>query len=343
MKIKPNIFDYATSELSQDAFLTWIIQWADEDYKKLDNFLNSCAKSFVRELLGKNSTYKIKTVKAGRQWNNIDVWALVNEEHFIVIEDKKGTKEHSDQLNKYCQIAEQHYKSSDVKIRLVYFKMEEQGKYSNIQDAGFSIFKREKMLDILNKYFENTAKEKQNDIISDYHKNLNNLDNKINSFKTKPLQEWCWYAWQGFYSELQKHIGGNWEYVSNASGGFLGFWWHWQYTKLDGKEFKYYLQIEQGKLIFKLYAYKESQRREIRDFYRKILYKNADKMNIGISQFGRIGTYMGVAKLNPEFRKVSDNGLLDFPATIKNLKNIMQLIDETGREITAHNKDVYKT
>ena len=44
MKKRPNLFDYATSELSQDAFLTWLIQWADEDYKDLDNSLNSCAK-----------------------------------------------------------------------------------------------------------------------------------------------------------------------------------------------------------------------------------------------------------------------------------------------------------
>ena len=337
MKKRPNLFDYATSELSQDAFLTWLIQWADEDYKDLDNSLNSCAKFFVQELLGENSTYEIKTVEAGRQWNNIDVWALVNEEHFIVIEDKKGTKEHSDQLNRYSEIAENHYKTSDIKVKLVYFKMEEQGKYSNIKDAGFSIFKRTKMLGILNKYFEKTDLKNPNDIISDYYKNLKTLDNKINSYKTKPINEWHWFSWQGFYSELQKHIGGNWEYVSNAAGGFLGFWWHWKYTKLGGKEFEYYLQIEQGRLVFKLFAYKENQRREIRDFYRRILYKNAEKLNIGITQFGRIGTYMGVAKLNSEFRKTDNKGILDFQLTVENLREIMELINETEKEITAHN------
>ena len=120
-------------------------------------------------------------------------------------------------------------------------------------------------------------------------------------------------------------------------GRFLGFWWHWKYTKLDDKEFEYYLQIEQGKLVLQLYAYKENQRWEIRDLYRRILYKNADKLNIGISKFGRIGAYMGVAKLNAEFREVDNNGLLDFPATIENLRKLMHLIDETECEITAHN------
>tara|TARA_R100000935_G_C2826561_1_gene162635 strand:+ start:205 stop:468 length:264 start_codon:yes stop_codon:yes gene_type:complete len=78
MKKRPNIFDYAASELSQDGFLTWLIQWADKAYQNIDSSLNAYAISFVQELLGKNNSYKLETVVAGRQWNNIYVWALVN-------------------------------------------------------------------------------------------------------------------------------------------------------------------------------------------------------------------------------------------------------------------------
>jgi hypothetical protein len=336
MKKKPNLFNYATSELSQDAFLTWLIQWADKDYNQIDPYLNTCASSFVQKLLGKENSYKIETVEAGRQWNNIDVWALVNNKYFLVIEDKKGTKEHSNQLNRYSEIAKEYYKKSDIEIKLVYFKMEEQGKYSDIEDAGFSIFKRQKMLSILESYINSTEKSKQNDIIIDYYKNLDNLNKKINSYLTKPLNEWYWYSWQGFYSEIQKHIGGNWEYVSNKSGGFLGFWWNWYYSKVDGKEFEYYLQLEQEKFVFKLNVYAENERREVRDFYRKNLYKKATELNIDISQFGRIGKYMGVAKLNSEFRITNENGLLNIQETIENMKRIMKLIDETEKEIKNH-------
>ena len=178
MKKKPNLFDYATSELSQDAFLTWLIQWADKDYNKNDSSLNNCAISFVQELLGKESSYIIETVEADRQWNNIDVWALVNNKYFLVIEDKKGTKEHSDQLNRYSEIAKNYYEKSDIEIKLVYFKMEEQGKYSEIKEAGFSLFQRDKMLSILENYINLTEKSKRNDIILDYYQNLDNLDKK---------------------------------------------------------------------------------------------------------------------------------------------------------------------
>ena len=262
----------------------------------------------------------------------------MNNQYFLVIEDKKGTKEHSDQLNRYSEIAKKHYEKSDIEIKLVYFKMEEQGKYSDIKNAGFLIFQRSKMLSILEHYVNSTEKSMQNDIIFDYHKNLDNLNKKINSYLTKPFNEWYWYSWQGFYSELQKHIGGNWEYVSNAAGGFLGFWWNWNYSKIDGKEFEYYLQLEQDKFVFKLYAYKENERREIRDFYRRHLYKKAKELNVGISQFGRLGAYMGVAKLNSEYRMTNENGLLNIQATVNNLKDIMKLINETEKEIKAHNK-----
>ena len=80
-------------------------------------------------------------------------------------------------------------------------------------------------------------------------------------------------------------------------------------------------------MVFKLYAYKETERREIRDLYRKHLYKKAKELNIDISQFGRIGAYMGVAKLNPEYRITDKNRLLDFQATVENLMGIMKLIN----------------
>lgn len=95
----PNIFNYATSELSQDAFLCYLIEWAKPEYQKADEHLNQLAISFVLELLEKDNSYKIEKVEVWKQWHHIDVCALINNEYFIVIEDKKGTKEHSNQRN----------------------------------------------------------------------------------------------------------------------------------------------------------------------------------------------------------------------------------------------------
>ena len=45
---------------------------------------------------------------------------------------------------------------------------------------------------------------------------------------------------------------------------------------------------------------------------------------------------MGVAKLNCEYRLTDNNGLLDFPKTLENIKTFMNLINHTQKEI-SHN------
>lgn len=337
MKNKPNLFDYATSELSQDAFLAWLIEWSDEKYKIVDEYLNQCAVNFVNILIGKENSLIIEKVQVGRQWNNIDVWALINDKYFIVIEDKKGSKEHSNQLTRYAEISKNHYDNKDIEIVLVYFKMQEQSNYNTIEKSSFKVFKRKDMINVLYDYFDKVPTLNQNNILIDYYEKLNSLDLKIKSFSNRPLNKWGWFSWQGFYSKLQNHINGTWDYVPNRAGGFLGFWWHHKYTKQNDKEFEYYIQLEEDKLVFKLISYNENNRREIRDYYRRYLYKKASEMNISISQFGRIGKHMGVARLNSEYRILNKNGTLDFEATLENLKKIMELVSQTEREITAHN------
>ena len=97
---RPNIFEIATKELSQDAFITWLLKWADDSCKNLDEDLHQCGKEFVSILIKNqypNFSEFINKVEAGRQWENIDVWAEVNDKYFIIIEDKINSSEHSDQ------------------------------------------------------------------------------------------------------------------------------------------------------------------------------------------------------------------------------------------------------
>ena len=99
----PNIFDFATSELSQDALFAWLIQWADPKYKGKDVSLFNLAQRFVRILLSDNN-YPIHSINVGRQWKNIDVWVEINDDTFLVIEDKTNTSIHDDQLERYKRL-----------------------------------------------------------------------------------------------------------------------------------------------------------------------------------------------------------------------------------------------
>jgi hypothetical protein len=333
----PNIFSFATSELSQDAFICWLISWANPTLSEIDSDLNVCAQNFVRALVGKQNL-QINSIEVGRQWKNIDIWAIVNDDFFIVIEDKKGTKEHSNQLTRYKEIAIEKHKNKEIGIVLVYFKMEEQGNLNAVKNAGYSIFTRGRMLKILNPYFRSQKGKSGNNILMDYHSNLVELDEQINSFRTLPLNKWYWYSWQGFYSELLNHFDGDWNYVANAAGGFLGFWWHWKYGDIEGRKFDLYLQLEQDKLIIKLHPYEKQFRNELKNLVRKPLFELSKKHSLDIHRSGRIGTYMGIAKYSGNYRVTFHDGTLDFDATVKLLKKFMNLLDDVENEIKAHNR-----
>ena len=333
----PNLFSFATSELSQDAFISWLISWANPTLSEVDPDLNFCAQNFVRELVGDKNLH-INSIEVGRQWKNIDVWAIINKNFFIVIEDKKGTKEHSNQLVRYKEIAHEKYKDKEIKIVLSYFKMEEQGNLNDVKNAGYSIFTRSRMLEILNQYFQSKKSKDGNNILLDYHSNLIELDNQINSFRTLTINKWHLYSWQGFYSELLNHFNGDWNYVANAAGGFLGFWWHWKYGDPDGKKFDLYLQLEQDKLIVKLHPYEKQHRNELKNLVRKPLFELSKKQGLAIHRFGRTGTYMGIAKYSGNYRITHSDGTLNFDATVELLREFMNLLDNVENEIKAHSK-----
>ena len=96
-----NLFDFATKELSQDAFLRWLF----ESYEDLQD-----DQLMIRKLLGlfAKSNYEqsnITEIKTYAQYNGvIDVvisYAVDGIQHYLVMEDKTQTYIHSDQLDKY--------------------------------------------------------------------------------------------------------------------------------------------------------------------------------------------------------------------------------------------------
>lgn len=97
---QPNIFHYATSELSQDAILSWIIEWANPQNKNNDEQLWQLGVEFVR-MLTNNNNLNISSIKIKRQWEHIDICVEINSDTVLIIEDKTFTSEHSNQLQRY--------------------------------------------------------------------------------------------------------------------------------------------------------------------------------------------------------------------------------------------------
>ena len=254
-----NLFNYATSELSQDAFICWLLSYAhensfNENGKPKDSALYECAvkllKTFVPEM--ENSSPIITELK--KQYKSIDVFVVVDDIIAIIIEDKTFTEEHSDQLSRYKATIEKEYPKLQEtdKIYGVYYKTGFQSNYDLVEKAGYRVVDREKLLEIFSTCKENIT----NNIFIDYVESLEKFQEEADKFKELKVSDWNWYQINGFYEYLKQYIGNRYDgsefnivadygYVPNQSGGMYALWiYDNQSFEYLNKEFEIYLQLE---------------------------------------------------------------------------------------------------
>lgn len=105
-----NIFDYATKELSQDAFLCWLF----ENFNCEDNDSLKNASEFVLKKFCKIIDEEIENVKTYSQWHKIDIFTIVktNKRNIaLFIEDKVFSLEHN-QLENYNEQIMKSYRNN---------------------------------------------------------------------------------------------------------------------------------------------------------------------------------------------------------------------------------------
>lgn len=314
--MKPNIFRIATKELSQDGFFTWLLQWGAPENEKHNSKLFKCAQNFIKLLLSTHNIEinEITEVDVRPQWKNIDIWAKINNEYLIIIEDKTFTREHSNQLEKYKKTATD-WCENKITLICIYLKtgVESKSSLEKIRNKGFQIIGRKELIT----FFEKNVVD--NDIYNEFVENLNSLERSINSFETLPIKEWNTDSWLGFYEFLDTQLEvDDWHYVANPRGGFLGLWWHF----LEWKDYNVYLQIEQGNLCFKIgEVYKNHS--SVRNEWFSVLSKQIKSENIveikKPPRFGK-GTFMTVGIVRREDWLGQDDSILDKEQVIRNLK-----------------------
>ena len=272
-----NIFNFATSELSQDAFICWLCNWVNFDDNSLsedEKKLKSLATEFIEKMLGEKLEDRKVNIK--RQYQKIDVLLEIqnktefitneNEKNpvvdiYVIIEDKVGTGLHSNQIERYTKlISEKNEKDngSRAKIKVVYYKIYDEDNMERLKENGVNvILGRENILELLKEYKDKI----NNSIFENYHNYLSNIETDVNSYEKKNLEDWNSNCYIGFFKELKneknllEHAIGrqkdcSWGYVNNSSGGFMGMWWfplsEEKINKLtETSDEDIYLQIEQ--------------------------------------------------------------------------------------------------
>jgi hypothetical protein len=323
----PSLFKYATSELSQDAFICWLLSWASPENKDIDAKLHNCGleliKAFFEKHPQKQSPTAIEKIQIKKQDSNIDVLCIVNDKFAIIIEDKTHTENHHDQLANYLSKIEKRSYEKD-NIFPIYFKTYDQASYTDITANKYQVFSRSDFLSILNRAYEAGV---NNAIFQDFRTHLQKIENNVQSYQSLPIgpiDQWHSQSWVGFYLKLQKILGtGLWKKVNNEAGGFMGFWW----GNKSGGNCKPYLLLEEKKLCFKIKVDDPTERRKLRSKWYKLIKSKSPEFELNLEKPDRFGSgkHMTVI-MAKEYRKSNQDGCIDMDATIDNLRKAQALL-----------------
>ena len=90
--MKNNLFTFATSELSQDAFICWCLNWINYP----NEILYPMAKDIFSNLLKEEKNLENKEIEIRKQYKKIDVLVILkNSKKAYIIEDKTNTFENN--------------------------------------------------------------------------------------------------------------------------------------------------------------------------------------------------------------------------------------------------------
>jgi hypothetical protein len=158
----PNIFNYATSELSQDAFICWLIEWLNFEEGKS---LHDAAKVFVSQLYNARVVKPEDEPRSIIKPENIGKFIDVKTQHYkvdvffkvkingkpvnFIIEDKTSTSFHGDQLKDYKKKIKKLYNGDE--LICIYYKPDyiHSTEREIVEGEGYGVFDYQKIKDFL--------------------------------------------------------------------------------------------------------------------------------------------------------------------------------------------------
>lgn len=333
---RPNLFANATSELTQDAVLCWLLNWADASNAELDAELHQTGRDLLQALLtihGQGPAPPTASVKAKRQVKRIDVVAWVGDEYLIGIEDKTETGPHDDQLTRYRATLDTLANGRTVVP--IYVKTGERNEDAHVRSKGWSVFGRRALLDVLRRSVDRGV---DNDILTEFRVWLEQKEDEATAWRRLPTTApWPWASWQGFYGALEErmpwaeHLG--WAYVANPAGGFLAMWWGFFSTDPDEC---LYVQLQQGTLALRVKVPAKERRREVSRAWRRRLLDTGATSGWPLRPPRRLGSgqYMAVAYWD-DWRATGPDGVADPDATARRLRELTDWLREQAHPLVG--------
>lgn len=354
--ITNNLFNFATSELSQDAFICYLASFALKD-SIVDSVLNACARNLLHLFVPEINAENITLVNIEQQFNlekvgRIDILLTAHsndKKYKIIVEDKTFTSEHDNQLKKYKDEISKMF--PEYEVSGVFYKTGFKSNLSVAENAGYNIITREKILCFLEPFVAKT----RNQIIIDYYEYWKVFQDDVDLFSVKPIQDWNWKQIYGYYNYLQQSLNpinvNYWKgygYVANVAGGFYGFWFGKTEDKvtISNIMFGMYLQLEavprekttELKICLKLSCESDPKQEDVRNARNRVLYEDDRSYRVNKYHFLKpkrvVGAkHMTIGIFNKQYSNLRELGLAiqealkEYECMLKELRR-MDTIDE---------------
>ena len=325
--MEPNLFDYATKELSQDAFFCWLFAWSESKYKghKLNKLANCIISDIIKENINIEKIMIKQQYKSVGYKKAIDFFLRINDKIVIVFEDKTESTEHDDQLKNYRKMIEKDFPND--KRFFVYIKSNfiDNQERKMVENYGFTIiFDINKIVDLLKSDIDNTIYKNYYSYISDKKNKLEILYQNEGFYDIK-IDEWGNTEWNGFANKLSKTIN-HVEYRHNTYGSAWWFSLEW----IQEKDFplKYVnevaLQIDDTKRFMIKFVFNESVNDDVwtgivNEYREKLIKIFNDRNIIRGDNRGKKRTVLIIFK---DFLKTKENKKIDFQKTVDFIEEV---------------------
>ena len=266
----PNLFGFATKELSQDAVICWLIAWAGVRTKRgtANDALRACGRTLVEALFAKWEDWPVALgehlhIEVVRQEHGIDVLARVDGRHVLLIEDKTDTLAHNDQLSRYWELVlsggTKFGAVAEEDLFSIYFKT---GNHSlrgreHADNAGYRVFDRQDLLSVLQTYRGSNA------ILLDFRDHVERWQRETESFNSWTADgEKHRRGWEGLFRWIEEEClangkwGDDWGSLTSLVGGYGGLWIEPAERSTNSR---FALWIQEDRLSFRLYGTKRKR------------------------------------------------------------------------------------
>ncbi|MGL5276641.1 PD-(D/E)XK nuclease family protein [Myroides sp.] len=353
----PNIFDYATKELSQDAFLCWILSFAKPEYKRDYKNLHLLALDCFNQLLGFKEPITTLVIKT--QVKSIDIWIEINGSHLIIIEDKTFSTLGNDQLERYYKVAEKEIQKLGFKsLNCVYFKSGIESE-NVFKKSEFSKFWTSKNLKDLMQIFQKYSTKIEHPFFRDfYNRSFERLSRHAEFYKyiKQDTLDVDTDVLEAFYKKLEADgVFTNWKY--NDQRGTRAYYANdyeycgvlpYVYIQLDRLELK--LKIDLGELREERgKTYKKFQEKlrskDIKSIFNKVydLFAEDQKLSSKLLKQDRIyvHNFMILSKFDRTAWMVfNEQGELDYDATKGKFLQLREQVENRRIEVQEQIEDI---